>query len=61
MRASKVLITGGKGTLGSRVVERLRDAGGNVRVMSRSRRPDTVRGDLATGEGVDAIVDHAEC
>ena len=45
MRASKFLITGGKGTLGSRVVERLRDAGGN---------------DLATGEGVDAIVDHAE-
>jgi len=51
------LVTGGTGTLGSRVVGRLREAGGQVRVMSRSGRPGTVPGDLATGEGVEAALE----
>ena len=51
------LVTGGTGALGSRVVGRLRDAGSSARVMSRSGRPGTVLGDLATGEGVEAAVE----
>src|ERR671925_2290503 len=59
------LVTGGTGTLGSLVVPRLRDAGLNVRVLSRHGRPgaegvEFVTGDLATGEGIDAAVEGAE-
>jgi uncharacterized protein YbjT (DUF2867 family) len=58
---STFLITGGTGTLGRLVVARLRDAGRDVRVLSRSRHApadgvDFVVGDLATGDGVDAAV-----
>ena len=56
MDASGFLVTGGTGSLGRRVVERLRDAGHEVRVLSRSGRPGTVRGDLLTGEGLDEAV-----
>ncbi len=49
-----VLVTGGTGALGHRVVKRLRDCGHLARVLSR--RPgggeDWVRGDLATGAGL---------
>jgi uncharacterized protein YbjT (DUF2867 family) len=62
-----VLVTGGTGTLGRLVVPRLRDAGYDVRVLSR-HSPGCgagggvghVAGDLATGEGVDAAVAGAE-
>ena len=52
---SPILVTGGTGTLGRLVVRRLRDAGRNVRVLSRRSREaedgiQFVRGDLATGE-----------
>lgn len=56
-----VLVTGGTGTLGRLVVARLRNAGCDVRVLSR-RPPSTgdaithVSGDLATGRGIDAAV-----
>lgn len=56
-----ILVTGGTGTLGRAVVARLRDAGSEVRVLSRSRRgPDGgiryATGDLATGAGLaDAV------
>jgi uncharacterized protein YbjT (DUF2867 family) len=58
---SPVLVTGGTGTLGRRVVPRLRDAGCEVRVLSRHRREggdgiEVVAGDLATGEGIQAAV-----
>ena len=56
MSASEVLVTGGTGVLGQRVVERLGSAGIEARVLSRSRRPGTVRGDLTTGEGLDLAV-----
>jgi uncharacterized protein YbjT (DUF2867 family) len=56
MEARKVLVTGGTGTLGSRVVERLRAAGHEARVLSRGGRPGTVQGDLLTGEGVEEAV-----
>lgn len=56
MNASEILVTGGSGSLGSRVVDRLRDAGHEVRALSRSGRPGTVRGDLMTGEGLEEAV-----
>ena len=56
MSTLNVLVTGGTGVLGTRVVERLGAAGVEARVMSRSGRPGTVRGDLLTGEGLDAAV-----
>ena len=43
--------------LGRQVVDRLRAAGYGARVLSRSGRPDTVRGDLSTGENLEAAVD----
>jgi uncharacterized protein YbjT (DUF2867 family) len=59
---SPILVTGGTGTLGRLVVRRLRDAGSNVRVLSRRRHKsgdgiEFVTGDLATGEGIEAAVD----
>jgi uncharacterized protein YbjT (DUF2867 family) len=59
-----ILVTGGTGTLGRRVVARLRDAGRDVRVLSRQDHDDAdgvefVTGDLATGEGIEAAVDGA--
>ena len=58
---SPILVTGGTGTLGRHVVPRLRDAGCDVRVLSRHRHPaedgvEFMTGDLATGEGVQAAV-----
>lgn len=56
MNASNVLVTGGTGVLGRRVVGRLSSAGIEGRVLSRSGRPGTIRGDLLTGEGLDLAV-----
>jgi uncharacterized protein YbjT (DUF2867 family) len=60
-----VLVTGGTGTLGRLVVQRLREAGCDVRVLSRQNRESAegiefVTGDLATGEGIDAAAAGAE-
>jgi uncharacterized protein YbjT (DUF2867 family) len=57
-----ILVTGGTGTLGRLVVPRLRAAGREVRVLSRSSRDgaEFVTGDLATGEGIDAAVEDVE-
>ena len=60
MSASEVLVTGGTGVLGQRVVERLGSAGVEARVLSRSGRPGTIRGDLSTGEGLDLAVRGAQ-
>src|SRR5260370_40749680 len=54
-----ILVTGGTGNLGRRVVDRLRKAGRNVRVLSRGVHEATdgieyAVGDLAKGEGVEA-------
>jgi uncharacterized protein YbjT (DUF2867 family) len=57
MNASGILVTGGSGSLGSRVVDRLRDAGREVRALSRSGRSGTVQGDLLTGEGLKEAVE----
>ncbi|MFE0810877.1 SDR family oxidoreductase [Streptomyces sp. NPDC058848] len=56
-----LLVTGGTGTLGRHVVPLLRAAGHEVRILTRSPRPDAdgityVTGDLLTGEGVEAAV-----
>jgi len=60
-----ILVTGGTGTLGRLVVVRLLNAGCKVRVLSRRSREagegiEFVRGDLATGEGIEAAVEGAE-
>jgi uncharacterized protein YbjT (DUF2867 family) len=59
-----ILVTGGTGGLGRRVVPRLREAGREVRVLSRRARDSTpgieyVVGDLAKGTGVADAVDGA--
>ncbi|UXY21058.1 NAD(P)H-binding protein [Streptomyces cynarae] len=57
-----VLVTGGTGTLGRHVVPLLREAGREVRVLSRHARELPAQGvehvacDLRTGEGLDAAV-----
>ena len=55
-----ILVTGGTGTLGRLVVERLRAEGRSVRVMSRSSHDaegiEFVTGDLSTGKGAEAAV-----
>lgn len=56
MSGPEVLVTGGTGVLGRRVVERLDAAGVESRVLSRAGRAGTVKGDLLTGEGLDAAV-----
>ena len=62
--SSLILVTGGTGTLGRHVVACLRDAGRDVRVLSR--RPhqaahgiEYVTGDLLRTEGIQAAVDGA--
>ena len=62
---SPILVTGGTGTLGRLVVRGLRDAGSNVRVLSRSTHEagdgiEFMRADLATGEGIEAAVEGVE-
>ena len=59
---SRVLITGGTGLLGRTVTPLLRDAGRDVRVLSRRSHESAdgieyVTGDLLSGEGIDAAVD----
>lgn len=56
VNASELLVTGGTGTLGSRVVDRLREAGHAVHILSRSGRPGTIPGNLITGEGLETAV-----
>jgi uncharacterized protein YbjT (DUF2867 family) len=65
MATTRILVTGGTGTLGRLVVPRLWDDGHTVRVLSRGRREagdrvELVTGDLGTGEGIDAAVEGIE-
>jgi uncharacterized protein YbjT (DUF2867 family) len=57
---SRVLVTGGTGALGSVVVERLRERGDDVRVLSRRPGAGTHVGDLTSGEGVTEAARGAE-
>jgi uncharacterized protein YbjT (DUF2867 family) len=62
---SLILVTGGTGTLGSRVVPRLRAAGRDIRVLSRHGHApadgvEYVTGDLLTGAGIESAVAGAE-
>ncbi|MFI1886432.1 SDR family oxidoreductase [Streptomyces jumonjinensis] len=52
---TSILVTGGTGTLGRLVCERLRQGGHEVRVLSRHSSPYIV--DLREGTGLDAAVD----
>jgi uncharacterized protein YbjT (DUF2867 family) len=56
MSAPQVLVTGGTGVLGRRVVERLGSAGVHARVLSHSGKPATIHGDLRTGNGLEPAV-----
>jgi uncharacterized protein YbjT (DUF2867 family) len=47
-----ILVTGGTGTLGRPTVERLRAAGHDVRILSRTAGPDRATGDVTTGAGL---------
>jgi uncharacterized protein YbjT (DUF2867 family) len=59
---NRILVAGGTGTLGRVVVDQLLASGADVRILSRGRRRhrhsniEYVRGDLRTGEGLDAAV-----
>ncbi|OKK15128.1 nucleoside-diphosphate sugar epimerase [Streptomyces sp. CB00455] len=55
---STILVTGGTGNLGGQVVTRLRDAGHEVRVLSRHAPDHPV--DLRDGKGLDAAMAGAE-
>lgn len=60
-----ILVTGGTGTIGSQVVPMLRDAGREVRVLTRHPRENEqgirhVRADTVTGEGLPEAVDGTE-
>lgn len=57
MNATEILVTGGTGSLGTRVVDRLRDAGVGVRPMSRSGHTGTIYADLLTGDGLEKAVE----
>ncbi|HEY9292823.1 MAG TPA: SDR family oxidoreductase [Microlunatus sp.] len=58
--SAKILITGATGTLGRALVPVLQNAGAELRLLSRSEQPNDdlewVRGDVSTGEGLDAAV-----
>jgi uncharacterized protein YbjT (DUF2867 family) len=56
MDAAEILVTGGTGLLGSRVVEHLDARGARTRILSHSGRAGTIRGDLLTGEGLEQAV-----
>src|SRR5215467_368986 len=61
---SRILVTGGTGTLGRRLVPLLRDAGCEVRVLSRHAHAaadgvEYVTGDLLKDEGTRAAVEGA--
>lgn len=56
-----VLVTGGTGRLGQRLLDPLRSAGHSVRQMSRrGTGPGGIRGDLATGRDLDTALAGAE-
>ncbi len=63
---SEILVTGGTGALGSRVVSKLMAKGHTVRVLSRRENPPVpggvtaVGGDLVSGDGLSAAVAGAE-
>lgn len=52
-----ILVTGGTGTLGRQVVPLLREAGDEVRILTRQHRPGHLTGDLETGLGLDEALD----
>ena len=56
MTTPPILVTGGTGTLGQQVVQRLRQAGRDVRVLAQRTAggPLFLTGDLATGAGLSA-------
>src|SRR5215203_5080837 len=62
---SPILVTGGTGTLGRLVVRRLRDAGCDLRVLTRHSDAakdgiEFMTGELTTGQGIAPAVDGVE-
>ena len=60
MSAPKILVTGGTGVLGRRVVDLLEERGVGSRVLSRGGQAGAVRGDLQTGAGLEVAVRGAD-
>jgi uncharacterized protein YbjT (DUF2867 family) len=59
---SRILLTGGTGTLGRRVAPLLQQSGADLRILSRSRHDAVggiqfVVGQLSTGEGIEAALE----
>jgi uncharacterized protein YbjT (DUF2867 family) len=54
---TSILVTGGTGKLGTPTVDGLREAGHDVRVLSRRTGPGLTSGDLLTGDGIPAALD----
>jgi len=54
---SSILVTGGTGKLGTPTVAGLREAGHDVRVLSRRAGLGLTTGDLLTGDGIPAALD----
>lgn len=55
-RDRDILVTGGSGGLGRRIVDRIRQEGGRVVVVSRTPQgSQSIVGDLSTREGVEAV------
>lgn len=66
----KVLVTGGTGFIGSRLIERLRQRGDDVKCVAKDRlnasfleslKVDVVLGDMNNGIGWDPLLDGVEC
>ncbi len=58
--SASVLVTGGTGTLGRALVDRLRAAGTEPMVLSRRSGPGRIVGDLRSGAGVTVAVRQAD-
>ena len=56
-----ILITGGSGALGRRVVERIEREGGRVTIVARApvTGHHTLAGDLSTPQGLDSVAELA--
>ncbi len=58
LKGKHVVLTGGKGGIGSILVSRLKDQGANVTIIDRQGGEDTLIADLSDNSSLDKICDH---